>query len=475
MWPVALLAVLALVASACGGTTDDSASFDEAGGSVEGDESGADAATAAPEASEEELFESSREATDDGAPPDAARDTTLNAGSIDDNERWEDYLLYRQEFDALGIPVSEIDVAGRRVLEVVDGDGSPVLGAEIEIVGDDGTATSLTTYSDGRALFHAPTAVDPDSQDRPTHTARVTKGAASTEVDLDPGGADQRIVLEGAGNGELALDVLFLVDATGSMADEIERLKANMVSISEQIAGLPGEPDTRLAMTTFRDRGEDYVVDTVDFTSDVDGFVGAIGDVVADGGGDTPESLGAALDEALAAPSWRSGDAVKLVVLVGDAGPHLPGEPGYEDEPDYADAVREAAARGVKILPIASSGLDAFGEYVFRQLAQVTMGRLVFLTYGADGSTPGTSTPLNVDPDDYDVLSLDALVVQLAADELAPSRDDRPPDSLPSGYLAWSAGGTAQGAVPLIVGDLGVRRVLWVHGARFFVFSRSWV
>jgi hypothetical protein len=48
------------------------------------------------------------------------------------------------------------------------------------------------------------------------------------------------------------------------------------------------------------------------------------------------------------------------------------------------------------------------------------MGRLVFLTYGADGSSPGTSTPLDIAPEDYDVLSLDALVVQLVRDELAP-------------------------------------------------------
>ncbi len=53
---------------------------------------------------------------------------------------------------------------------------------------------------------------------------------------------------------------------------------------------------------------------------------------------------------------------------------------------------------------------------MFRQLAQYTTGRFNFLTYGADGHSPGTSTPHHVE--DYSVLSLDALVVRLVQDEI---------------------------------------------------------
>ena len=76
-----------------------------------------------------------------------------------------------------------------------------------------------------------------------------------------------------------------------------------------------------------------------------------------------------------------------------------------------------AAERGITIHPIASSGLDDQGEYVFRQLAQTTGGRFVFLTYGADGE-PGDGTTHDVD--DYSVLSLDDLVVRIVEDTLAP-------------------------------------------------------
>ncbi|HLF39896.1 MAG TPA: hypothetical protein VI854_00340, partial [Acidimicrobiia bacterium] len=118
--------------------------------------------------------------------------------------------------------------------------------------------------------------------------------------------------------------------------------------------------------------------------------------------------------DALGKPSWRGDDTVKLVFLVADAPPHL----DYSDGPDYAADVLEAARRGIKIQPIASSGLDDQGEYIFRQMAHVTMGRFTFLTYGADGASPGDSTTHHVS--DYAVLALDDLVVRLVTDELRP-------------------------------------------------------
>jgi hypothetical protein len=165
------------------------------------------------------------------------------------------------------------------------------------------------------------------------------------------------------------------------MGDEIEQLKANVISISDRLAALPGKPDVRFATTVFRDRGDAFVARTFDFTPDVKAFQGALRAVVADGGGDTPESVNTALHDAIHKPSWRGGQTVSLAFLIGDAAPHL----DYPDDADYAVEVFEAAKRGIKIEPIASSGLDDQGEFVFRQLAQLTGGRFSFLTYGAAG------------------------------------------------------------------------------------------
>ena len=42
---------------------------------------------------------------------------------------------------------------------------------------------------------------------------------------------------------------------------------------------------------------------------------------------------------------------------------------------DYAHEMAVAASRGIKIEPIASSGLEPDGEYIFRQFAQITQGQ----------------------------------------------------------------------------------------------------
>lgn len=427
VWRSGVVVVVAVaLAASCSGTYEDDASFDESsetvsrdGGWVGEDESREWDDTEGLYADELSTVGEAVASDAPAEPPDVQLVTT--AGNVDDNELWDEYLLYRQAFDALGIPVSRISVEGRQILTVTDDSGAPVVGADVVVTDESGaTVSRLRTYSDGRALFHAPPGVDPDSQDQPRYTAQVSKGGLATTLELAGDALEHTVVLEGAANSPPALDVLFLVDGTGSMSDEIERLKANLISISEQMEALPASPDVRFAMTVYRDQGEAFVTRTFDFTDDVTAFSEAIAEVTADGGGDTPESLNAGLHEALTLPAWRTDDTVKLVFLIADAPPHLSGEPGYESEPDYADDVIEAAARGIKIFPVASSGLDDQGEYVFRQLAQITMAEFVFLTYGSDGAGPGEHTPHSVAPEDYSVLALDELVVALVADELAP-------------------------------------------------------
>ena len=77
----------------------------------------------------------------------------------------------------------------------------------------------------------------------------------------------------------------------------------------------------------------------------------------------------------------------------------------------------EAAERGIKIFPVSSSGTDDQAEFVFRQLAQFTGGRYVFLTYGAGGRATGEAT--DITERDYEELSLDDLIVRLVTEEIA--------------------------------------------------------
>ncbi|MFQ5419058.1 MAG: VWA domain-containing protein [Anaerolineae bacterium] len=338
--------------------------------------------------------------------------SALNAGEVDDNADWDDYLLYLRDY--AGAAVIEVDVSQRYQIFVRDSQGNPVLAARLAVKVNGQTIATLRTHSDGRAYFF-PGAYDVAADEYEIvvtvngrdETFTIPADSSQREWEIKHTGGDQ-------GTAVTQLDVLFLIDATGSMADEINQLKDNIQAISAQIDALPSQPNVRFGMVTYRDKGDDFITNLFDFTPEVNEFAADLNTVFADGGGDYPEDLNEALFQAIHTPEWRVDNTVSLIFLVADAPPHL----DYGQQNHYASEMLNAAARGIKIYPIASSGLDSQGEYVFRQLAQVTGGRFIFLTYGAGGpGTSGTETEFNVE--DYTVSALDQLVVKIVEEELA--------------------------------------------------------
>ncbi len=351
----------------------------------------------------------------------------LNAGEIDDNAMWDNYLRYRNNFLQTGISVNDVDVTNRKIITVTDAQGLPLLGATVQIFDEQTLIAESTTYADGRTLFFPNRyALSANTQ---SYRLVVRKDNAEQLLSLDPNGASQigvQLTDVNQNRQNVTLDVLFLLDATGSMADEIQQLQNNLLWISSQIDALGGV-NVRYGLVTYRDRGDAYVTQSYEFTPDVNIFQASLNSVRADGGGDTPESLNEALHQAVQNMAWRDNDTVKLVFLVADAPPHL----DYPDDFNYAEEMLIALANGIKIHPIASSGLDQQGEYIFRQIAQTTFGHFIFLTY--DGGVPGTtgddrpdlgvgnpdSADGVLDGDGYTVERLDEIVLRLITDELA--------------------------------------------------------
>ncbi len=350
-------------------------------------------------------------ALSDGADLTLNQNSRLTAGEVDDNAQWDDYLLYLRNYS--GAFVERVDVSERHQIWVQDSQERPILGARISIETNGQEVAVLRTHSDGRATFF-PRAYNIRAD---AYTVNV-QGDGVVETFTIPANDSQRewfVTLPTVNQTEAArLDILFLIDATGSMADEINQLKENIRAISAQIDALPSQPDVRFGMVTYRDQGDEFLTNVFDFTPEVDEFATDLAGVFADGGGDYPEDLNEALSRAVHEPEWRVAETVSLIFLVADAPPHL----DYGQENHYAVEMLAAAERGIKIYPIASSGLDSQGEYVFRQLAQATGGRFIFLTYGADGpGSTGTETDFAVS--DYSVSSLDTLVVKIVEEELS--------------------------------------------------------
>jgi hypothetical protein len=351
--------------------------------------------------------------------------TALNAGEINDNEEWDTYLLYRRNFTNPSPFITQVDVTGRRIIRVTNEDGLPVLGAAVTVSLTDGTPISTgCTYATGETLF-MPNAFA-TSQGVDTFTVRAEKDGVSVEANLtlsEMSGHTLDLTLAVAPSDETNLDVMFLFDATGSMQDEIDQITNNILYISEEIDNLPDDVNVRYGLVSYKDGA--YPTQVWDFTPDVETFQAQLASLFTAGG--SGETLNDGLDKALHAVQWRGGDTVKLVFLIGDEPPGI-----YEQHPSYGVSMMRAAEYGVKVHPVASSGLDLQGEYVFRQIAQATMGHFVFLTYeGGVPGTPGVQRPdLNVgEPEDgiddndgpygeYTVDSLHEIVLGLIKFEL---------------------------------------------------------
>jgi len=181
-----------------------------------------------------------------------------------------------------------------------------------------------------------------------------------------------------AGTDAPRLDVVFCVDTTGSMGDEIAVVKQKMREMVAEISAGEPTPDVRFGLVLYRDRGDEYVTKRYALTRDIDAVVKDIGDIRAHGGGDYPESLNEALHVAVTEVGWdMDPGAGRVLFLIADAPPHL----DYEDDYRYAKEAETALERGIVIDTIGCSGLKEADQKIFEEIASVTLGAFELLTY----------------------------------------------------------------------------------------------
>jgi hypothetical protein len=181
-----------------------------------------------------------------------------------------------------------------------------------------------------------------------------------------------------------AVDVVFAVDTTGSMGGLIDGAKRTVWSIATHIRQTEPDADLRIGLVAYRDIGDDYVTRDFALTGDLDAVFAELAGYQADGGGDTPEDVAAALHDTLHRMRWRD-DARKLVFLVGDAPPADRG-----DVPTFDALAREAGDRGITLNTI-RCGSDGDTARAWRQIAALGHGQ--FSTIEQDGGVQQVATP----------------------------------------------------------------------------------
>lgn len=201
------------------------------------------------------------------------------------------------------------------------------------------------------------------------------------------------------------LDVQFVVDATGSMSDEIDFLKSELMSVMNRVSAENTDLTLNLGSVFYRDESDTYLTQTSAMSTDIAQTVEFIGAQSADGGGDFPEAVDAGLAEAISNQQWNENAVAKILFLVLDAPPH-------QDSQSVArmNKLREqAAAKGIRIVPVTASGIDKSTEFLMRSLAMGTNGTYVFIT---DDSGIGNAH-LEATVGKYEVEFLNDLMVRL--------------------------------------------------------------
>jgi len=327
----------------------------------------------------------------------------LTAGEWNDLDHWDFWnnLLNNQEYydDVNKWNLKQIK---RYSFVVADENDSLVANAEISLLSDGVVVWKTKTDNKGKATLWS-------DMDLDGLTALVKFGDVEELVNAvayDQG--INEVYLDKIIENKKIIDIYFAVDATGSMGDEINYLKAELNDVIKRIKQNNPLLEMRFGSVFYRDEGDEYVTRPFNFTSDETSLISFISDQSADGGGDFPEAVHAALDVAITQNTWNDDASARILFLLLDAPPHYTQEVVTSLELNLT----KAAEKGIKIVPITASGIDKATEYLMRSFAILTNGTYVFIT---DDSGVGND---HLEPTigDFEVEKLNDLLVRLVGD-----------------------------------------------------------
>lgn len=326
----------------------------------------------------------------------------LTAGEWNDNENWG-FFSNLISSGTIAFPSFGLNPLGRIAVSV-EQDGAPVRNQAVALQTKDGD-TLWQCYSDANGmayLFYQP-------EYEGSELAIQVEGNAELYDFTVPTSSNEQGVVTSASHAELKVtaeqapkkfektEVMFILDTTGSMGDEIAYLQKDFSAIAEETAG----ENISFSVNFYRDNGDKYVTKCNPFTNDMNEIQKKLNAEYADGGGDAPEAVAEILKETMMDAEW-SADANKIAFLIFDAPPH------DGNEEILYEAIRQAAAKGIHLVPVVASNADRETELFGRAAAIMTDANYVFLT---DDSGVGGS---HLEPiiGDYDVELLHDIIVR---------------------------------------------------------------
>lgn len=303
-------------------------------------------------------------------------ESKLKAASHNDNQEYPFFLEFLYENR------NRDNFSNRYTVEIKDGAGNPVYQYPFEIVDKkDKVVHKSVTYADGMNYCFPNL-----NSDRNKYRLPFYLKYGKEKIKLNE--KYQKITSVQLNNVSYpkpkGIDVVFLIDATGSMGDEIDELKNTIQSISQRVRNTLGNVSIRWNWVAYRDKHDSFNVMKSSFESSIDEFFDSLIPLSAEGGGDTPENMQAGLKEAIHNISWNDNN-MKLCFLLGDAPTHY-----YDNYDSYLELAQQSNEKGIKIFTLGASGLNIIGEIQYRKIAALTNGEFIFLTYGETGESSGS-------------------------------------------------------------------------------------
>ena len=360
----------------------------------------------------------------------------LTAGEINDFSKWElwgdivEAKLFVHQRSWQIVPKY------RYMVQLIDENASPIVDADVFLIADkDSVLWSTKTDNTGKAeLWGSIDYYRNEPFKDPSHI-KIEYQNQSKKINNPKRIEDGVNSLMLKSNCEVSdkVEIAFVVDATGSMGDEIDFLKQEIAEIMYQAKGNNKKLLMRFANVFYRDHGDEYLTKHSDFTKVLSQTGAFIDEQGAAGGGDGPEAVEEALDLAINQLSWSDEARSRILFLVLDAPPHN----RKDIREKIKDLNRVAAAKGIRIVPITGSGINKSTEYLMRTMALCTNGSYTFLT---DHSGIGEG---HIEPstDSYEVQLMTELMVNLIRNySYVPECEEEVPElevDLPDAELAY--------------------------------------
>lgn len=188
-------------------------------------------------------------------------------------------------------------------------------------------------------------------------------------------------------NNKKTLEMVFVLDTTGSMGGLIEGAKQKIWSIVNDVMQRKDRPNVKIGLVAYRDNGDAYVTQVTALTEDLDKIYSNLMDFRAEGGGDTPENVRRALAEGVNKAGWSktNPNTAQILFLVGDAPPQ-----NYVQEPDVLETTAIAVKQNMIINTI-QCGNAGDTRQIWQTIAQRGEGK--YFAIAQDGGVQAISTP----------------------------------------------------------------------------------